>query len=332
MATLRTLIRSVTTSTLIFSSRNPAFTSAFVSATRSNSTPDFGISRLSTLSSSKLHSTSMTFPPAVVVQPGTSPVEEQKKLNPIDSSCTILVVGANRGIGLEFVKQCLQRGATVIATYRSDDVPSSLQDLQSEYPSNTLYPLQIDLTSESSIKKAAIEFKEMELGSLTHIIHNAGIYLPGTSFDGTARGPRGEAPKVTKETLMKSYEINTVAPLLIAQNFVPLMGKRSETLYPVLALLSSKVGSVDDNGSGGAYAYRSSKSALNNIAKSLSIDLSDEVRVALLHPGYVRTDMTSGKGLIDADESVGGMLNAIEATDASTGFRFVDYKACLIPW
>ena len=57
-----------------------------------------------------------------------------------------------------------------------------------------------------------------------------------------------------------------------------------------------------------------------------------EVGVVLLHPGYVRTDMTGGKGLIDVDESVGGMVKAIEATDATVGFRFVDYKACLIPW
>ena len=101
--------------------------------------------------------------------------------------------------------------------------------------------------------------------------------------------------------------------------------------------MSSKVGSVIDNGSGGAYAYayRSSKSALNSIAKSLSsVDLANEARVMLLHLGYVRTDMTGGKeGFIDAKESMGGMLNAIEATDATTpGFRFVDYKACLIPW
>merc|ERR1711862_802569 len=233
----------------------------------------------------------------------------------------------------EFVTQCLQKGATVIASHRSNDIPSSLTDLQKRFPK--LHPIQIDVTSESSIENAACKYKSMmkkDLGPLTHIIHNAGIYLPGTSFDGTARGPRDAAPKVTKDVLMKTYEINTIAPLLIAQNFVPLMGKRDETLYPVLAMLSSKVGSIDDNGSGGAYAYRSSKSALNNIAKSLSIDLANEIRVVLLHPGYVKTDMTGGKGFIDTSESVTGMLNAVECTDANRGFRFVDYKACLIPW
>jgi len=202
----------------------------------------------------------------------------------------------------------------------------------------------MDLESETSIMDAAKTLGDDDNddgGLLTHIIHSAGIYLPGTSLDGKARGPRKAAPPVTKEIMMKTFEINTIAPLLIAQHFIPLLKSRSvsdgdgdeqKLLLPIISILSSKVGSVDDNGSGGAYAYRSSKSALNNIAKSLSIDLSNEARVLLLHPGYVRTDMTDGNGLIDVDESVNGMLNAIEATDATVGFRFVDYKACLIPW
>ncbi len=283
------------------------------------------------------------FPKAVSVPPGTSPVETQEKVNPIDSTCTVLVVGGNRGIGLEFVKQCLDSGATVIATHRSEDVPSELESLQKKYSHDDkfqFYPLQMDLSSEESIEHASMTCKSLcdDIDSpLTHIIHNAGIYLPGTSFDGTARGPRDASPKVDKETLMKTFEINTIAPLLVAQHFTPLMGKRpsqadDNRLYPVYAFVTSKVGSVDDNGSGGAYAYRSSKSALNNIAKSMSIDLADDCRVVLLHPGWVRTDMTGGKGLIDVDESVRGMLNAVEATDASTAFRFVDYKACQIPW
>lgn len=287
-------------------------------------------------------------PKPKVVQPGTSPVEDQPQLNPIDETCTVLVVGATRGIGLEFVKTSLERGATVIATHRSKDddddkIPSTLQKLKEEY-NTKLYFLTLDISDEQSIQSAASQCQSMLKGDsdtitndnvgggLTHIIHNAGIYLPGTSFDGTARGPRDAAPPVTKEIMMKTFEINTIAPLLIAQNFVPLLKKRSEELLPIISFVSSKVGSIDDNGSGGAYAYRSSKSALNNIAKSLSIDLMGEAGVVLLHPGYVRTDMTGGKGLIDVDESVGGMVKAIEATDSTVGFRFVDYKACLIPW
>ena len=94
---------------------------------------------------------------------------------------------------------------------------------------------------------------------------------------------------------MQTFETNSIAPLLIAQYFVPLMGKRAGALYPVLTMISSKVSSIDDNGSDGVYAYRSSKSALNNIAKSLAVDLVHDARVLLLHPGNVRTDTTGGK-------------------------------------
>lgn len=121
----------------------------------------------------------------------------------------------------------------------------------------------------------------------------------------------------------------------MAQAFAPLLGRDPENdkkNLPVYSILTSKVGSVYDNTSGGTYAYRSSKSALNNIAKSLSVDLAAEASVVLLHPGFVKTDMTGGKGFIDTKESVSGMLRAIEATDATIGFRFVDFKACLIPW
>ena len=96
--------------------------------------------------------------------------------------------------------------------------------------------------------------------------------------------------------------------------------------------MSSKVGSIDDNGSGGSYIYRASKSAINQVAKSLSIDLQFKARFVLLHPGYVKTDMTGGAGLIDTRTSVQGLLKAIEATNNDTPFRFVDYKADLIPW
>ena len=273
------------------------------------------------------------FPPGISVIPGESPVETQYALNPIDESCTVLVVGSNRGIGIEFVKQCLEKGATVIATHRSEDRPDSLSAIKSDY-ARKIITLQMDIEDEGSIVEAARDLQTMinDIRPLTHIIHNAGIYLSGASFDGKARANRAAAPRVTKETMMRTFAINSIAPLLVAQSFVPLMGKRSEKLFPVMAFVSSKVGSVDDNGSGGAYAYRSSKSALNNIAKSMSVDLGDEARVLLLHPGWVRTDMTNGNGLIDTDESVAGMLKAVEATDVSTPFRFVDYKACLIPW
>ena len=271
--------------------------------------------------------------------PGEDLIEDQPVRNPIDATSHVIVVGGSRGIGLEFVKQCLQKWADVVATHREDLPPQNLQTLLEEYPDNLSF-LQMDVGDSKSVASAAAELRSRrkpgeEFIPLTHIIHSAGAYFPGMSFDGSARGGRKPQPVVTEHDMIESFRINAVGPLLMAQSFVPLLGKASSRPakdLPVLSILTSKVGSVYDNSSGGTYAYRSSKSALNQIAKSISVDFAGEVSVVLLHPGYVRTDMTSGNGLIDTDQSVEGMLRAVESTDASVGFRFVDYKACIIPW
>ena len=279
--------------------------------------------------------------------PGQDLVEEQPVRNPITESSTVLVVGGNRGIGLEFVQQCAQnKCARVIATYRplSTDkqniIPESLQTLTQKY--DNIETLALDVTDERSIASAFQGLQTRDsCKPLTHVIHCAGAYPKGMSLDGTSRGGRPPQPIVTKEDMMQSYLVNAVGPLLVAQAVMPLLqqrkgpassGRATSNMLPVYAILSSKVGSVYDNTSGGTYAYRSSKAAVNNIAKSLSVDLAGEASVVCLHPGYVRTDMTGGKGLIDTKESVEGMLRAIEATDDTVGFRFVDYKACIIPW
>lgn len=250
-------------------------------------------------------------------------------LTPLGSESRVLVVGGSRGIGLEFVKQLLGRGCQVIATHREPKAPESLQSLAAE----SLSMMQMDVSDTASIQNAAETLKARG-AKLTHIIHNAGIYGPTVTLDGTARCGRPAAPAVTKEVMMEVFEVNAVGPLLVAKHFLPILSTPSSDQLPIISILTSKVGSVDDNGSGGAYAYRASKSACNIIAKSLYVDLRSEgvATVVLLHPGYVRTDMTNGRGLIDTDECVAGLLRAIEATGPATPFRWVDYKANLIPW
>jgi NAD(P)-dependent dehydrogenase (short-subunit alcohol dehydrogenase family) len=270
------------------------------------------------LSNSALASSSYSSYTSISVPPGTMPVEEQPCLTPLNSDSTVLVIGASRGLGLEFAKQLKEKGCRVIGTVRSGD---GVYEGSGGLQGTTL--LKCDVGDEESIKNAAHSYKNAKLPAITHIIYNAGVY-----------GPRAPFGEVKAQDMLEVFKINTIGPLLVAQYFIPLMGNgNGKTKHkPVLGILSSKVGSVDDNGSGGSYAYRASKSALNICAKSLSIDLQDNIKVVLLHPGYVRTDMTGGNGLIDPHESVTGMLRAIEATDDSTAFRWVDYKACLIPW
>mmetsp|Transcript_3701 Transcript_3701/g.9614 ORF Transcript_3701/g.9614 Transcript_3701/m.9614 type:complete len:266 (+) Transcript_3701:22-819(+) len=257
-------------------------------------------------------------------------VEEQPVRAPIDSSSSVLVVGASRGLGLEFASKCLKRGATVYATHREpEELPPALAAAAAPWDAaERLHAVRLDVGDDSSIAAAVATIQQLAGTDdpLTHVVHNAGIYGPTE--------PRGQ---VRRQSLMTTFEANAVGPLLIAQAVAPLLKRPVKSpvpprTLPVYALMSSKMGSVEDNTSGGSYAYRMSKAALNICAKSLWHDLQGRAAVVLLHPGYVRTDMTGGSGLIDTDESVSGLLRAIEATGADTPFRWVDYKANLIPF
>jgi len=229
------------------------------------------------------------------------------------------------GAGIGFVKQLLDKGCHVLATYRGQ--PS--QALKKLQGNENLTLLEMDVGNAESIAAAAQTVADAGT-TLTHIIHNAGVigddpFTNAFTGDADLQGVKDEFTTV--------FEINAVGPFLVARQFAKVLGAEAPSM-PIIAILSSKVGSVDDNGSGGLYAYRASKAACNMIAKCLYIDLKRENKatVVLLHPGYVRTDMTGNEGLIDVEESVMGMLKAVEATGPETPFRFVDYKAALIPW
>ncbi len=251
--------------------------------------------------------------PAVSAPPGQITKESQPARNPITSASTVLVVGASQGLGLEFVVQSAVKGAKVFATSRDiEKLPPGLKSVCSKYENVT--PIKLDVTNVGDSLKVVSGAK------ITHVIHNAGVF-----------GRGGGIGSATEKDMLEVFHVNAVGVLNVANALVPFLKKVNGQL-PVYGVLTSKVGSIDDNGSGGMYAYRASKSACNNIVKSMSIDLAGRVSFVLLHPGYVRTRMTGGAGFIDVDESVAGMLRAVEATDRTVGFRWVDYKAELIPW
>jgi NAD(P)-dependent dehydrogenase (short-subunit alcohol dehydrogenase family) len=182
------------------------------------------------------------------------------------------------GLGLEFVKQCAAKGAAVVATHRGPSIPAALSGL-----GPLVSTLSLDVSDPGSVKSAAMSLQNRPgFNGVTHVIHNAGV------FESMDTG----LMQMTKERMMKMFEVNAIGVLLVAQSFVPLMTNTREGGLPIFACLSSKVGSVDDNQSGRGYAYRASKSAANIICKSLSVDLKGTCAVCCLHPGYVRTDMT----------------------------------------
>ena len=250
---------------------------------------------------------------AVSAPPGRVTKESQPVRNPITSESTVLVVGASQGLGLEFVNQAAEKGAKVFATARDvKNLPDGLRKACKKHSKVT--PIQLDVTSVGDSLRVVSGEK------ITHVIHNAGVF-----------GRGGGIGSATERDMMDVFRVNAIGVVSVANALVPFLKKVNGQL-PVYGVLSSKVASLDDNGSGGMYAYRASKSACNNIVMSMSIDLAGEVSFVLLHPGYVRTRMTGGSGYIDCDESVAGMMRAIEATDHTVGFRWVDYKAELIPW
>ena len=194
--------------------------------------------------------------------------------------------------------------------------PNAADDLvalQKEVGESRLAVVALDVADETSIASwaqglGALEPVQAHGGSIDVVINNAGT----TGTDGYSKW---ELEDMTADEMMHVYKINTVGPLLVTQQLVKrgLIGDPG-SLIPVSLVgnVTSKVGSVDDNGSGKGYAYRASKAALNIVNKSMSIDLADRgIWCQLLHPGWVRTRMTEGRGLIDADESARGLIRCV---------------------
>ncbi|ACA86665.1 SDR family oxidoreductase [Shewanella woodyi] len=227
----------------------------------------------------------------------------------------LLITGANRGIGLTLVEQYLKDGWAVNACCRQPEKADELIQLQAKYESLTLSKL--DVTDYHAVKLLADSLADIPIDLL---INNAGYYGPkGVSFGDT-----------DVEEWRRVIEINTIAPLKIAEAFLPHLTQAQDAAY---VAISSKMGSMSDNSSGGAYIYRSSKAALNSVVKSLSLDLkSYGVKVVALHPGWVRTEMGGPNGLIDTNESAAGLKQVISELSSTDNGGFFDYLGNKIPW
>ena len=153
------------------------------------------------------------------------------------------------------------------------------------------------------------------------LINNAGRYS-GREF--------GIFGQTDTAEWIKSFEVNSIAPLKMAEAFVEHVGRSQ---MKTIVIITSKMGSVGDNSSGGSYLYRSSKAAVNIVAKSLSIDLRPRgIKVALLHPGWVKTDMGGPNALITAEESVSAMLSLIGRSGWQDSGKFLAFDGAEIPW
>jgi len=216
-----------------------------------------------------------------------------------------VVTGASRGIGLELARQLKARGATVVAVCRKSSPELDALGVRVESG--------FDVTEPAAWLELA---KRLAHDDIDLLIQNAGALLADT-LEGV------ELDKVRAQ-----FELNAIAPLFLTRALAPRLHAGAK-----LALITSRMGSIGDNGSGGYYGYRMSKAALNAAGVSLAHDLKPRgIAVVILHPGSVRTEMTRGHGMIEPDESVRGLLQRIDELRIETTGRFLHQNGEVLPW
>ena len=222
---------------------------------------------------------------------------------------TVLITGANRGIGLEYARQFAEKGYQVIGTARHPSDAKELSAVASRVE-------QLDVTDATSVAALATRLRDVPIDIL---VNNAGIFdRQDVTVD-----------KVDFGMMEQTFAVNTLGPLRVTQALLPSLraGKRRTVVS-----MSSQLGSIE-NSNGRWYAYRSSKAALNQINKTLSAELAPEGFICVvLHPGWVRTDMGGSNATYAPQESVGGLLAVIEKLGPADNGRFYDFQGKPIPW
>ena len=225
---------------------------------------------------------------------------------------TVLITGANRGLGLEFCRQYAAEGWQVLACCRNPETAGKL----AEIPHVRVFPL--DVSDFAQIDALAAQLQDTAIDVL---INNAGIY--GDS-------PRRGFGQLDYAAWTQTLTINTQAPVKMAEAFLPHLQRGDKKM---LVTITSQMGSIADNGSGGSILYRTSKAALNAAMKSIAIDLADQsIGVLVLHPGWVKTDMGGPNALIDAQQSVAGMRQVIAQFTLAQSGSFLKYDGSSLPW
>ena len=226
---------------------------------------------------------------------------------------SVLVTGANRGLGYEFVKQYSEKGFNVFACCRNIGHAKNLTELVVASSNIKIYELDV-----SNIKSIKILSEQLQDKKIDVLINNAGIYRSSS------------VGNINYDEWLESFKINTIAPYQIIENFLDQI--INSDLRKVISI-TSKMGSIDDNTSGGSYIYRSSKTALNSMMRSLTYDLKNQgIATLTLHPGWVRTDMGGPGGWIDAFESVQGMIKQIDKLTIDDSGKYLDYAGKYINW
>lgn len=224
-------------------------------------------------------------------------------------SLTVLITGANRGLGLEYAGQFAERGYTVIGTARRPAEADELAVVADRVE-------QLDVADPASVAALA---KRLEGVPIDILINNAGIFeRQDTTIDG-----------VDYEMMERTFAVNSLGPLRVTQALLPNLRAGNRKL---IVSMSSQLGSIE-NSNGRWYAYRASKSALNQFNKIWSVELGPEgFTCVVVHPGWVRTDMGGPNATYGTEESVAGLVGVIDGLSQEDNGRFYDFQGEPIPW
>ncbi len=223
---------------------------------------------------------------------------------------TLLITGANRGIGLELLRSFAADGWRIHACCRQPDKAKALKAVDGDIRLH-----RVDVTDGLRVASLA---RDLADESIDVLINNAGIFGPRTGFGDT-----------DYDDWLKVLAVNTLAPLRMVERFVEHVGRSERKL---VVNVSSRMGSISQS-SGGAYLYRSSKAALNAVTKGLSADLAARgITAVAVHPGWVQTDMGGAGADIPAETSAAGLRQVIDGLTPKDSGRFLNYNGEEIPW
>lgn len=221
----------------------------------------------------------------------------------------VIVTGASRGIGLELVRDALEKGDHVLAVARKPAESKGLAELEKKYGTQ-LKTCAIDVAhpeAGDAIGKAIESWPAVDV-----LINNAGVFRKGEKL----------------EDFSASFQTNTVAPFLVTKALFPKLRKSSS---PRVVQITSLMGSIDDNASGGSYAYRASKTALNMLNKCLAVE-NEWLTTIVMHPGWVKTDMGGTSAPVEIPDSVAGIWRVTREVKREDSGQFFDFKGKTLPW
>lgn len=214
------------------------------------------------------------------------------------------------------VRYAMDKGWDVLACCRNPQQAEKLLSM-AQLSNGRVSVYVMDMAELATIQALAYELRNEAIDML---VNNAGQY-------GSDRNCFGQ---VDAQDWVETFRVNTIAPLKISEAFIEQLSMGHNK---VIACLSSKMGSMEDNASGGSYIYRSSKAALNAVVKSMSIDLADKgIKCVVLHPGWVKTDMGGANAEITAKECVSNIFNILLSLKSEDSGRFIDSDGADIPW